>query len=227
MIELFMFQKAWQIIDINPFCMAVDSFLKITQLPYQTTYLASGQNTPNGTLPYIKDGHHELDDSREIMRYLINKHQLAIDKTLNKHDVIQADKLMLKLEKHLYPVMLYSRLIDKKGLAIFNRDIFKPQGMNEDDIEKMITGLKQGLLKTVRHKESDQVYQQGIAVLAEIKNQMSHKDYIFGHKPCSYDASLYAFLMNIYHIPVDSPLSLYHRTYFLEYCARCTRGLAL
>lgn len=54
MITLCQFHRAWGLPNASPFCMKIETYLRMTKLPYETKFIDNPQQAPKGKLPYIQ-----------------------------------------------------------------------------------------------------------------------------------------------------------------------------
>ena len=70
MITLYQFPPAWGLPNASPFCMKVETYLRMCNLPYTTVNVLNPAKGPKGKLPYITDGSNIVADSGLILDYL-------------------------------------------------------------------------------------------------------------------------------------------------------------
>lgn len=124
MIKLSLFQKAWDLVDINPYGLTVDAFLRMVSLDYSIAYSLNTSAAPRSESPYIIDEGKIIGDSNLIIDHIKQKYQISIDDDLTSHQNGISLCLQRMLESHIYPIMLYSRMLDNGGWEVFKRDIF-------------------------------------------------------------------------------------------------------
>ena len=70
MINLFQFHPCWNVPSASPFCIKLETYLKMANLKYQNQYLDDPRKAPKGKLPYITDNDITIADSGLIIDYL-------------------------------------------------------------------------------------------------------------------------------------------------------------
>src|SRR5215467_2268822 len=70
MIKLYQFNPAWGLPNPSPFCMKVETYLRMVGLPYEVVNGAMPFKAPKKKLPYIEDGAQVVADSGFIVDYL-------------------------------------------------------------------------------------------------------------------------------------------------------------
>ena len=74
MIKLYQFKPAWGLPNPSPFCMKVETYLRMAGLPYEAINGALPFKAPKKKLPYIEDGTQLIADSGFILEYLKATH---------------------------------------------------------------------------------------------------------------------------------------------------------
>ena len=62
MITLCQFHRIWGLPNASPFCMKVETYLRMIKLPYDVRFISNPQQASKGKLPYIQiDGKNHPD----------------------------------------------------------------------------------------------------------------------------------------------------------------------
>ena len=64
------FPAALGLPNASPFCMKLETYLRMTGLPFEVRPVTDPRRAPKGKLPYIDDGGTVLADSNLILDYL-------------------------------------------------------------------------------------------------------------------------------------------------------------
>lgn len=225
MITLFQFQRYWGLPNISPFCLKLETYLRLAKIPYQVTSTRNLARAPKNKLPYIKDGDLTLADTSQIIDYLKKKFGDPLDAHLNERQKAQGLAIQRLCEEHLYWVIVYSRWLDLNSTKLLKETIFA----------KAPALLKPIILKLIRKKTRKQLFEQGIgrhspaeiyalgiSDLEALANLLSGVPFLFGEAPTTYDVCVFAFLANIVFAPVNSPLKTC-ATQHPEFAAYCER----
>jgi len=224
MITLYQFPAAYGLSSMSPFCTKVEVYFKLADIDYQLEY-ALVPFAPKRKLPYIDDDGIIVADSSDIISHCRSNYGDSLDDGLSKSDHAIGHALQRTLEEHFYWSLVYSRWIDPAGWAVYRKQVWKllPFGLRWPLLllsrRRMKTYLHgQGL---GRHKAAD-IYDRGVADIDSIANFLGDRHFLFGDRPCSYDAVLYAFMRHVSLFPVESPLtrSLYSHEKLLAYTVR-------
>jgi glutathione S-transferase len=224
MIKLFQFPPYFGLPNSSPFCMKVETYLRMVKLPFEIVKIHNPRPAPKGKLPYIEDNGLIISDSVFILDYLKEKYGDPLDIHLNEYQKAQSFALSRMLEDHLYWVMLYNRWIDETNWSITKNAFFgKAKGFVRYVVpilyrKKLIKDLHaQGL---GRHSK-EEIYAFGIKDLEVLHTFLMQNTFLLDKEPVSIDASAYAFLANILEPPQSSPLKEYatSKKRFIDYCA--------
>jgi glutathione S-transferase len=74
MLKLYQFSPRWNIPNTSPFCLKLETYLRMAQIPYTNKYVNDPRKSPKGKLPYILDDGKKIADSNLIIDYLQLKH---------------------------------------------------------------------------------------------------------------------------------------------------------
>jgi glutathione S-transferase len=225
MIVLYQFRPLWGLLNASPFCMKLEVYLQLAKIPYQVKFTNNPRRAPKGKLPFIKDGDKVISDSTLIIDYLKSQYGDALDQGLTSIQQAEARAIQILLEDHLYWAIVYSRWVDPDGWTALKNTIF----------EKMPRMLRAIVCPILRKKVKNTLYSQGIGRhsrneiyalgkkdLAAVANLVYSQTFLFGNKPTSIDACIYAFLSSILYAPNHSPLKVY-ATQLPELGAYCER----
>ncbi len=101
MITLYQFPPLWNLPNVSPFCLKMETYLRMAQIPFQSRYTMSLRRTPKGKLPYIKADNQVIADSSMIIDYLKKTYGDLLDATLSPQQVAQGLALQRLIEEHL------------------------------------------------------------------------------------------------------------------------------
>jgi glutathione S-transferase len=227
LIKLYQYEPALGLANASPFCMKLETYLRMAQLPFVTpsAKLRDIGRAPKGKLPYVQDGSTVLADSNLIIEYLKATYGDRLDVWLSAEQRAVALAFGRLLEENLYWALLYSRWIEPQGWAATKEAFF---GKLPLPLRWLIPPLaRRGMRQQLhghgmgRHsaQEIQAIAARDITALADF---LADKPYFMGDEPCALDASAYAFLANIVWVPLDSTLQQHALQYpRLEvYCRR-------
>lgn len=225
MLTLVQFGPCWGVPSPSPFCLKVETYLRIAAIEYRVESQDNPRKAPKGKLPYIREGDITIADSEMILEHLDKKYNLSTDEWLTEKDRAIGVAVKRLCEDHLYWSLLYSRWCDKNNWPIVKKEFF---GGFSPLIRFAVCWMaRKSAFRTLhtqgfgRHTE-EEIYakgQQDIDVLAVI---LGENNYILGHQASSYDAIVYGFLANVLYPPFQTSLSstLKKHANLIAYCER-------
>lgn len=225
MMKLIQFPSLWGLPNGSPFCMKVETYLRMTKLPYKIEVHADPRGAPKGKFPYLVDEGKVICDSSAIIEYLKQKYGDTLDANLTPMQKVQALALQRLMEEHLYWTMLYARWIDESNWPATKKDFFGKAPFIMRDI--LATVIRRHMKRELydqgigRHTQ-EEIYKLGIDDLKALNAILSQQEFLLGAEPTSSDAIAYAFIANVIVPPVVSPLKDYVKSQkcFIEYCDR-------
>lgn len=225
MITLYQTPVAWGTPNLSPFCFKLESYLRMTGLPYEVK-LASLAQAPKGKVPYVEIDGKLMGDSQFIIEYLKGKHGDTLDAKLTPEQLAIGHSVRRMLEECTYWYIVYMRWVDEPGWRAYI-----------PVVESMVPGVVGGPvpLQLLRQKFMGILHDQGtgrhsmdeVQKLAKedittVATFMGTKPFLLGDAPTSFDAVVYSFLVSIIANPVDTELKQHtlSQENLVRYCAR-------
>ncbi|WP_041550157.1 glutathione S-transferase family protein [Chamaesiphon minutus] len=209
MIKLYQFAPAFGLPNASSFCLKLETYLRMVELPFESVYGIDMGKAPKGKMPYIVDGDKTIGDSNFIIDYLKQTYGDRLDAHLTPSERAIALAMRRLIEENLYWAIVHNRWIEPANWEITKQVFFK-------DLPPIIKSIVPNLAqKDIRKKlechgmgkhSSEEIYAIGIADLLALSDFLSDKQFFFGGKPTSLDASAYGILANILGSPFNSPL---------------------
>lgn len=218
----------WGIPNESPFCMKLECVLRMLGLPYDLRTFINPKEAPNGKVPYLEINGQIMGDSGQIVRFLQDKYNDPIDKTLTEEEKAESLLVQRTLEEHLYWAIVYSRWFDPIGFKLFSAPLIEMMGsvIGHLVIWKVKRAVKkelwyQGL---VRHP-AKQMYALCVDDLKAVSQKLGDKAFYFGETPHMVDACLYAHFAAILYQPWPTPLNDYlvTQTAVIQYTERMAK----
>lgn len=225
MLKLFQFPPKWGLPNASPFCLKLETYLRMTKQPFEVKYLVDIRKTPKGKLPYIEDDGVKIADSSLIIDYLQKKYGITLDDHLTEEQKAISISLQSLFEDHLYWCVVYSRWIDPTNWPQVKKDFFgklpKILYIFLPDVIRKKTKANLHAQGLGRHTH-DEIMQFGVKDLQAVATILGDKPFIFGDQPSSIDAIAYALLAAIIVPPVKNAMQDYAKSVpqFLSYCDR-------
>lgn len=231
MIKLYQLTGYWNIPSPSPFCMKLETYLRMAKIPFKSMNvldpLSAPQNrmAPKKKIPFAEIDGELVGDSSFIINILKSQYGDRVDHFLNKKQLAYGLAIQRLFEDHYFWSMVYSRWFDDAGWAVTNPEFFG--GLNWP-LRNLVPKQRKKRMKKV-------LYSHGVGrnTQAEIYSSAKHdldafaallgsKNFIFGEKPSSFDAVAHGFLVNTLRVPFNYELKQHASQYksFLEYCER-------
>lgn len=224
-IVLWQMDRVWGLPNGSPFCMKLETWLRMASLPYEARVIQGPPKSKSGKVPYVErsDGS-MLADSSVIIDTLTREHGVQLDAGLTGTDHAIGTLLQRTLEEDLYFTVLYDRWVDDAGWSITAPAYFS----------KVPWLLRVLVLPFIRRQIKASAHGQGVARLTPaqrifkartgldaIAHLLGDKPFFFG-TPSRYDAMAYAFLANMLWAPIPSALADAARSHsnLVGYCER-------
>lgn len=228
MITLYQFPPIWGLPNASPFCLKMETWLRMADIPYENRFVMDPRKSPKGKFPFIKIDGFSVADSELIIEYLKDKFGDVLDKHTHAEQRAQALFLESVFSERLYWYMLYSRWQDDAGWAhvkdaFFTRlpffsKLFVPNMVRKATIKSInVQGTGKHSRKEILHL--------ACKTLDAIAITLGDKAYFSGAELTSVDATAFGFLANIVWQPYDCPLKLHLQKYknIQHYCDKMWR----
>ena len=225
MIKLHQFAPAFGLPNASPFCMKVETWLRMAGLPYERVNSGDVLRAPKGKLPVIDDDGTRVADSSFIIDHLKARYGDPLDAALTPRQRALAVALQRLFEDSLYWSLLYTRWIDDAGWALTGPAFF---GALPAPVRWVLPPLaRRGMRAELRghgmgRHSAAEIHAIGCRDLDAVADLLGEQPFMLGGIPTSIDATAYAFLANVLWAPLDSPLQRHARTRptLLAYCQR-------
>jgi glutathione S-transferase len=227
MIKLYQFDPAFGLPNASPFCMKLETYLRMARLPFEIApaSLRAFNKAPKGKMPYIDDDGKVIADTTHIIDYLKASYGDPLDGWLGADQRATALAFQRLIEENLYWAVVYTRWVEPAGWAQTQSAFF---GKLPAPLKWIVPPLaRRGLIRQLhghgmgRHSRQE-ILDIGKRDITALADYLASKPYFMGSKPCSLDASVYAFLANLVWPPVESELKQHAKHYpqLQAYCHR-------
>ena len=227
MITLYQFESCLGVPNPSPFCLKLETYLRMAGLPYRVVTDANVRKAPKRKFPYIQDGDRTLADSAFIIDYLKQTYGDPLDQPLSLRERATAVAFQRLMEDNLYWSILYSRWVEDDNWPQTRQAYFAglppvvrfivPELVRRT-VVRNLDGHGMG-----RHTR-DEIYAIGQRDILAIGDFLSDKPFLMGEQPTSLDATGYGFLVNLLKAQIASPLADYALQFenLNAYCDRMT-----
>lgn len=227
MITLYQFDPAFGLPNGSPFCMKVETWLRMAGIPYTVPPFSLDilRKAPKGKLPYIEDQGKLIADSTAIVEHLKAVSGDKLDAHLSAPERAVALAFQRMLEENLYWAVLHSRWILDAGWALTRPAFF---GKLPAPLKLLIPNMARKTMRKNlyahgmgRHSDAEilAIATRDINALADF---LGDKPFMMGGQPSSLDAIVYSFAANLLWGPGDWPgkAVAQARPNLLAYCER-------
>lgn len=199
----------WGLVSVSPFCLKLDAFLRMTEIPHISVTVATPFSGPKKKAPWIEHEGRKIGDSAFIIDYLIEWFGMDPDSVLAPAQRGQAVSIQRLVEENLYWAMVYDRWVREENWPVLKgsvlgeipapvRTLIAP--MARRGVKKQLNGHGIGLHSD---NEIQAIARRDISALASI---LGDQDWFFGSMPSLADATVFSLLANIRYPAFASPM---------------------
>jgi glutathione S-transferase len=210
----------------SPFCLKLETWLRMAGLPYEARADYAPFTSPKGKAPWVtlEDGA-SLSDSEHIVRALAARPDVTLDHGLTAADHARATVIRRTVEDHLYFALLQARWVRDDGFAILRNAYFETMAW---PVRQVVPSLaRRGVVKATwfqgvgRHSDQE-VDAAAIEDLEALSVLLGDAPYFLGDAPRSLDATVYGALANVLWGPFPGPMqdAVRARPNLVAYCER-------
>lgn len=224
MIVLYQLPGAWGASSVSPFCIKLEAFLKLAEVPYQSAF-GDPRKAPRGKVPWIDDEGTLIADSQRIIEHLVQRHRLTLDDHLTRDQKTHGHALRRMIEEGTYFSMVYGRWGDDTCWAAYKPvfDALLPPVIGGPIIWMVRRQMLKQLYNqgTARHTP-EEIYALANRDFGALSDALGDKPFLFGEAPSSFDATAYAFTISVTAFPADNPIKEFvmSRTNLVSYVDR-------
>lgn len=225
MIDLYQFPRAFGVANLSPFCMKVEAFLRIADIPYQVIETNDLRLAPKGKLPFIRDNGIAVSDSEFIMDYLQSKHGFEVDGHLDTRQKVLHHALSRMLDEHLYWVLMYSRYIEPKNWQTLKQHLYGhiPPPVSTVLAKKTQDSMQRQLYaQGLGRHNAEEIYRKAGKDIEALAYALGSQSWFGGDYISRLDLAAIAYLSNALLRKLSSPLTEKIQRYenLLEYLQR-------
>jgi glutathione S-transferase len=225
MIRLYQFRPAFGLPNPSPFCMKVETYLRMAGLAYECPRRADLRKSPKGKMPYIDDEGTVVADSSVIIDHFKRKYGDPLDVHLDAVARATALAMQRLLEENTYWTVVYFRWIEEAGWNLTREAFF---GWMKPPLRWIVPAVARHIVRKELHGHGmgrharDEIAAIGAKDLTAVAEFLGDRPFFMGARPTSLDATAYAFLANLLWAPYEMPLKSHARSYpqLEAYCQR-------
>jgi glutathione S-transferase len=206
MLTLHQTPAAWGIPNPSPFCVKLETYLRMADIPYRTAR-PSVRGMPKGKVPYVVDGGRAIGDSGLIIQHLVETRGDPLDGGLDGAARTRGHLVRRMVEEHLYFAVAHLRWSSRAAwphLVEAFSPLFPPL------LKRAGTAyIRRGVLKHTHHQgvgrhSHAEVLALVAADLDALSAVLGDNQFLLGERPTSIDATGYGFLLQIHRVPWES-----------------------
>lgn len=219
--KMYGYLPAWGLSDMSPFVSYTDAYLRMAGIPFEAVILEKGDltRTPKGKLPWIVDSDGtSISDTQLIQYYLEEKYHDPLDGWLSPEQKTIATLVHRMLGECWYWIVVQTRYRRDEDFAIYDPLWVKFLAwLPEEQRRAPVDAFRDHLLTQFWHHGAGRNTEQEVELIARrltdaLSDLLGDKPYLFGDRPSSLDANMYAALGHCAMTPFPSPIGQYIRS---------------
>ena len=200
---------AWGLPSISPFCLKLDLYLRIVDIPFQTVVDATPFRGPKGKLPWIEHEEKKIGDSGFIIEYVEKRFGRDANAGLSAAERAVSLAMRRLIEENLYWTMVHDRWMVEDNWRSFRKVVLGGVPMPlrlviaplaRRGVRRQLQGHGLGL-----HTQ-DEIHAIGQRDISALADFLADKPFLMGEKATEIDAVAYGLLPNIMQVRITSPL---------------------
>lgn len=220
---LHQFPIAKHIPNLSPFCLKLETFLRINKIPYENQY--GYKMGKKGKLPWIEYKGERKADSNLIIDYLNETFEVNIDTDFTGEQLAFGRAARIMLEENTYWALIFNRYVD--NLNEYKKFMPPPSGgsLGFSFSQKMFQRKMRSNLDghgLGRHTR-EELYKIAEQDLKAVSDLLGEKAFLLGDTISSYDCAVFGLCANILYSGMESPLSTYIKENAANLSALCER----
>jgi glutathione S-transferase len=207
-VKLFQFPRMFDIPNLSPFCCKLETWLRITRIPYEVVDTPDPRKAPRGKLPFIEDAGVRIADSSLIMDYLKKTRGVDPDARLNASQRAIALLVQRTLEEHYAFVLAYTHLLREEGLQHTRARFDLVPAIVRPLVGSIVRGRIKKLLwqQGILRYSDEEIIGSALRDWRAVLTVMSDGPYFFGDEPTGIDAIVFGVLAPSVLTPIESPI---------------------
>ncbi len=207
-IKVFQFPRMFSVPNLSPFCSKLETWLRITGIPYEVVDTPDPRKAPKGKLPFIEDGSYRIADTSLIIEHLQKSRGVDPDAHLDAGQRATALLVRRTLEEHYAFVLLYTHFIREEGWQHTRATFDRVPSFARPMVARLVRGRMSKILWVQglsRHSDQE-IMELGLQDWRAVLKVMSQGPFFFGETPASVDAIVFATLASTILTPIRSPV---------------------
>jgi glutathione S-transferase len=204
MLTLHQGPRVWGQPNLSPFCTKLETYLRMAEIPHEVK-LADIRKAPKGKVPFIELDGERLGDSSLIVDQLKARFGDRLDEGLDARQHAEGRMVQRTLEEASYFIEVYHRWLTD-NFPVVRDALLCGMGLPRPVALMMGPMIQRKQRRTLygqgtsRHKPAE-IYESARRDFAAISALYGEKAFLFGERPSSYDAVVYAFTLGAFRTP--------------------------
>ncbi len=200
---------AWGLPSISPFCLKLETYLRIAGIPYRAVVDATPFRGPKGKLPWIEHDGKKLGDSGFIIEYLDARFGPHPRDGLTPAQRAVALLLRRLIEENLYWTLVYDRWVVEENWGGFRNVVL---GGLPAPLRSLVAPVARRGVRRQLHGHGiglhsrEEIHGIGRKDIGALGDFLEDKPFFLGETATEIDAIAYGFLANIVNVPIASPV---------------------
>ncbi|MDN5937390.1 MAG: glutathione S-transferase family protein [Salinisphaera sp.] len=221
MLKMYGYLPVWGLSDMSPYVSFTDAYLRMAQIPFVVEMLHQGDltKTPKGKLPWIidRDGT-SVSDSQLIHYYLEENYGGRLDGWLTREQKATSTLIHRMLGECWYWMAVQTRYRRDEDFRIYDPLWVKfLSWLPVEQRREPVRIFRERLLTQFWHHGTGRNSEAEVELIARhltdaMSDLLGDKPFVFGDRPSSLDANLYAQLVHVMFTPFPSPIGQYCRS---------------
>jgi len=209
-VNLVQFPRTHQIISPSPFALKLETWIRMNKINYHNVSNDFDKGSAKGQVPFIELNGRQFADSNFIIEHLKQALNLDIDRNLTTRERAEARAFSILIEESMFRCLAYYRSRDFSWMATERGFLPHLTGLKKFIFQKVVVKQIQGNLKKGlqgqgygRHSldEIDEIAKKDLGALSTL---LGEKNYLFGNKASTIDATLFGTLVQLVDTPIVS-----------------------
>lgn len=215
MIRVFNFHPAWGLPSPSAFAVKLETWLRMSGIPYECEYVQRPMDSPKGTIPWIEDGETVMADSGFIIEYLKGKHGDQLNDGLSPELLATGHAVRRMLEENLGRIIGYTRWLTDENWPETREVGFgaMEEPWKSDISEKAREKIREDMiLHGIGRHTADEVQSIGLRDVQAVETLLGDKPWLLDDRPREVDATVFGVIVQFIVPPLRCAISDYARS---------------
>lgn len=209
MLKLFQFPAPEFFPNFSPFCVKLETYLKMAEIPYKNVYTLNLKRNSKKLMPYVEFEGQIRGDSTLIIDWLVETYGDKVDFWLSAEQKAVSLAFISMVENHIVPFGVYYRWVDARGWPQFRNLVFAkaPKWVKWLVAGHMAKKVKLRLnLQGIGRFTEDEMMHLVSKDLTALSTFLGEREFFFGDKPSQLDISVFSIFGNVFRAPIETSL---------------------